>query len=317
MVTQKTILCMGILVACLAASAHAEHFCKEYVSEKTVRLDTEEDTTVRSAIKVPDAFDVTSVRVSFNLTYTRLGALKLNLQSVQPKSQRDGDDWRPLVRSAKLMARMGRKQSVLNNIEFSDDALETYPTDPMEMPPSHGSFQPMTPFYDVAYGVSKFAGEGGSRGWWRIVLADVGNPDFDRAGSLNGWKLTLCGNDLAADPPAEFVMDQINAFAGTDEGVPMDYDAELPVSDMLIPSTDSLDNTVDMTYEAMPVIAGNYSEALNNATITDDVAGLPLENSYVDDAPIRYTSGGGILPPWEIGWALLERMSILLGFRLN
>ena len=151
-----------------------------------------------TAIKVFDKFDVTSVNVAFNLTHSRMGALNVALQAIEPRSRNDNSpDWSPLMRSSVLMARVGRKQKVLTNIEFTDDATEMYGQEAAEeLPPSSGSFKPKSPLADVAYGQSEFAGLGGSKGWWRLVVRDVADNLTPRSGTLSGWTLELCGREV-------------------------------------------------------------------------------------------------------------------------
>ena len=158
-------------------------------------------TYAHTGIKVLDTFDVTDVRVSFNLTYTRMGALNIALQALEPRSRENREpEWSPAIRSSTLMARDGRKQKYLTNIEFRDSALEEYPNDvsPEEdaLPPSTGTFKPKTPLADIAYGQSEFAGKGGSRGWWRLVVRDVADAIVPRYGALNSWTLILCGREV-------------------------------------------------------------------------------------------------------------------------
>ena len=129
-----------------------------------------------------------------------MGALKIGLQAIEPRGKSNrSPEWAPNVRTTTLMFREGRKQKVLENIVFDDKAAAPYPeaVNVGEAPPSTGIFQPTTPLFDIAYGQSELAGMGGAKGWWRLVIRDVSDSITPRTGTLQGWKLTLCGREVS------------------------------------------------------------------------------------------------------------------------
>ena len=94
----RSCLLAGVALALVAAANADTHhaspgnfeveqsdiFCKEYENSNEATLDVEESPSVRSGMRVFDRFDVTDVKVSFNLTYTRMGALNIALQLLHP-----------------------------------------------------------------------------------------------------------------------------------------------------------------------------------------------------------------------------------------
>ena len=284
-------------------------FCKEYENSNEATLDVEESPSVRSGMRVFDRFDVTDVKVSFNLTYTRMGALNIALQALEPREDGNNQpDWSPLMRSATLMSREGRKQTQLTDIGFEDAAEEMYPhevNENQDLPPATGTFKPRNPLHTIAYGQSDLAGMGGSRGWWRLVVRDVGDTLAPRTGTLSGWKLTLCGRNLPEMPSDEFIQETIT---GLPEGAVPEGNAFVNPANSTAPA--AIAEVQEAIDETALVVDPDYD-------VTEDSA-EPIENTFADDSPIRNGAGAAttFMPIWEYATAWSNRIAIRLGFRI-
>ena len=262
-------------------------------------------------MRVFDRFDITDVKVSFNLTYTRMGALNIALQALEPREDGNNQpDWSPLMRSSTLMSREGRKQTQLTDIMFSDAAVEMYPhevNENQDLPPATGTFKPKTALHNIAYGQSDLAGMGGSRGWWRLVVRDVADNLQPRYGTLTGWKLTLCGRNMPEMPSESFIQETITGLpeGSVPEGNAFVNPANSTAPDAITESQIAIDET-----EIEVPINPNYG-------ITEE-SDEPIENTFADDSPIYSSPNDGavFMPIWEYGRAWSNRIAIRLGFRI-
>lgn len=158
------------------------------------------------AIFVPDAFPVSSVEVTVDISYFPVSALKLLLTAAPLPADSDAQPSTIVLKSASSEPATGNS---LHLTTFSDTARTPLPLS-ADAAPYTGSYLPTQRLsFLVDDGDGSVAGEGGSRGSWVLEAADPTDGAAMRTLALNGWSIMLCerpgveGVDGTASPSPE------------------------------------------------------------------------------------------------------------------
>ena len=188
------------------------------------------DTVAKSVINVPDSFDVKQVLVGVNVTYTRLGALRVRLEA-QPGPDASDED----KRGTNLAFRKGKAKSQMIDTYFSDTAEEPFPNTPPGTPlpddaePFTGVWKPERILGQLSAGSGTVAGRGGSEGLWTLMIEDRADEPETRHGRIGSWELKLCH-----EPSEEEVPPTIDeAPEDTDSSAIVPPDVAGPILDQL------------------------------------------------------------------------------------
>jgi len=158
----------------------------------------------QSTIRIPDELDLTSVTVEMNVSHSRIGALKVELEAKSGKMK-------PRKALLKPKGWGGSGENLLSTV-FDDEAESLFPAKAAQAPFS-GAYKPKGKLRRFVKGKGVKAGKGGTFGAWTLSVADVGrNPDT-RTAVINSWKLNVCGVANLYRDPAPLLSEDILSMA--------------------------------------------------------------------------------------------------------
>lgn len=172
--------------------------CRTYHSSDNFPLPIPDDSDdgALSTINVPDAFAVSDVNLTLNITHTYDADLNVYLLS-------------PAGAQVTLFEEVGGWGDNFTNTTLDDEASQSITEG---MPPFSGTFRPQTPLSDVD-------GEP-AQGDWRLKVVDAFSLD---TGTLEHWQLELC----AGSGTARLYLDPSDTSVAVNEIFTVDLMAEL------------------------------------------------------------------------------------------
>ena len=191
-----------------AEVAHAEvnnGKCRQFHAKNIPLFDNPSDVSdTVSSVMVPVMGEILSASVQMNLTHEKAGSAGLKLYFGNSPTDREHIVLKdPCAPDAMHCDHFGKD---LENVLFSDEAIESFPQDENEAP-FDGQYKPVQPLSITKVGEGVNAGEGGTFGRWTL---EAHIPGEEKAPDME-WPLQLCY--VPEDEAVEGVLDDMAANA--------------------------------------------------------------------------------------------------------
>ena len=200
-----------------------------------------EEGGITTSITLPGNFSVVEVEVEVDISHVFTGDLDLSLTS-------------PSGTTVELSTDNGSSGSDYVDTIFSDDAETSITTG---IAPFTGRFRPEQPLHALL-------GES-SAGAWTLNVTDDQSPD---GGTLNGWRIKVCGVDAASEGEGE----------GSAEGETNCNDHVSDTTPIALSDASSTTNTLEVT---------------SSGIITDLDVGMSIAHPFIGDLVVSITSPSG------------------------
>jgi subtilisin-like proprotein convertase family protein len=251
----------------------------------------------QSSIRIPDEMDLVSMTVDMNVSHSRVGALKVELEAKSGKGK---------ARKAILKPRgWGGSGTNMLSTTFDDESDTNFPK--ASGAPFSESYRPKGKLKRFVRGKGVKASKGGTAGLWTLRVTDVGrNPDT-RTAVINNWRLNMCGKvDLNRERTPILSQDIIAQVEATEEPMPTNIacpgailteDGQCPLSAIDVVQS-LIDGTYNTTYGS-PGYQGDAGDEIASAQgylpPIDGVPVGPVRQAY-DDYVDRFNDWADTLP---------------------